>query len=197
MSSSPQQVVRRRALIVVDMSVEQMSAVRFQADTVVRNCRRLALSQVFDLRIDSKLWLKSPQESSLSKVWPETGKTMFVADSEGACLIPDLRDLTAVWKFVPKNNYSCFANSDLLSILKANNITDVYLAGINTDYCVFATALDSFQANLWDTYVVQDAVTSVRGQEAHEEGLRNLERHFSDSVLVTTDEVLSLEGKQK
>jgi len=191
MSNPPTQ--RRRALIVVDMSVEQMSAVQYQAATVTRNCRRLvsAAKNVFDLCIDSKLWLTSPEKSSLSKVWPETAKSVFVAGSEGASLIPELRDLPGWTTFVPKNNYSCFANSNLLSVLKDKNITEVYIAGINTDYCVFATALDAFQFH-FDTFVVRDAVTSVRGKEAHQEGLRNLERHFSETILVTTDQVLSL-----
>ena len=54
------------------------------------------------------------------------------------------------------------------------NIEEVYLVGINTDYCVFATAMDSF-SNKFRTYIIRDAVTSVRGKAAHEEGLCNFQ----------------------
>ena len=98
---------RRRALILVDLSVEQMSAVeRLGADAIVANLIRLVTAPeedasstkesqnsatgIFHLGIDCRLWLKSPQESSLSKVWPEAGRTLFVAESDGASLIPEL-----------------------------------------------------------------------------------------------------------
>ena len=97
---------RRRALILVDLSVEQMYAVeRHDADAIVANLIRLVTAReeasftknsqnsatgIFHLGIDFRLWLKSPHESSLSKVWPEAGRTLFVAESDGASLIPEL-----------------------------------------------------------------------------------------------------------
>ena len=194
---------RMTALIVVDMSVEQISAVSYKAKEVTDNCRKLlrgdtgnggqdvGTNRIFDLCIDSRLWLHSPDESTLSWVYPETGRTLFVADSKGASLIPELDNcIPGNLQFCAKNNYSCFANSKLLEVLQQHAITDVCICGINTDYCVFATAMDAFQSR-FRTRVVKDAVTSVRGKAAHEEGLRNLERHFGPQVLVTTEEVLA------
>jgi len=182
-----------RALIIVDMSVEQMSAVSYNAKPVVSNCRKLALNNngFFDLVVDSKLWLERPEESSLSWVYPETATTMFVAGSEGASLVPELRTIPNL-VFVKKNNYSCFAKSELLQVLRRACIEEVYICGINTDYCVFATTMASFE-NQFRTFVVEDAVTTNRGKEAHEEGLRNLERHFSSKVFVTTQDIASSE----
>lgn len=181
----------QRALVIVDMSVEQMSAVTYNAQQVIRNCRSLALNEnkFFDLCIDCKLWLRSPEESSLSWVWPETATTMFVAGSEGASLIPELRDISTL-KFIPKNNYSCFANSKLLETLREANINEVYICGINTDYCVFATAMGSFE-NKFRTFVITDAITSNGGRVVHNQGLNNLEKHFSSRVFVTTEEIMS------
>lgn len=180
-----------RALIVVDMSNEQVLAVNYNRKKVIEHCRTLALNEnaFFHLCLDCRLWLSSPDESSLSWVYPETAKTMFVPGSEGASLIPELCDIPNV-KFVAKNNYSCFAKSTLLSTLQEADIDEVYICGINTDYCVFATALDSFQHE-FQTFVIADAVTSVRGREAHVQGLRNLERHFSAKALVLTNSIIS------
>lgn len=187
MPSSP-----RRALVIVDMSHEQVSAIKHNRKQVIQNCQRLALNEngFFDLCIDCRLWLSSPKESSLSWVWPETAISMFVAGSEGASLISELCDIRPSIKFVPKNNYSCFAKSTLLSTLQEAKIDQVYICGINTDYCVFATAMDSFQ-HQFRTFVVADAVTSVRGRDAHVQGLHNLERHFSEKALVLTSNIIS------
>jgi len=180
-----------RALIIVDMSVEQMSAVSYNAKQVVSNCRELALNKdgFFDLVVDSKLWLERPEESSLSWVYPETATTMFVAGSEGASLVPELRSIPNL-VFCKKNNYSCFAKSDLLQVLRDAVIEEVYICGINTDYCVFATTMASFE-NQFRTFVISDAVSTIRGKEAHEEGLRNLERHFSSKVFLATKDIVS------
>ena len=50
--------------------------------------------------------------------------------------------------------------------------------------------MDSF-SNDFRTFVLSDAVSSCRGEEAHEGGLRNLERHFGSTVLVGTNAILS------
>ena len=94
-------------------------------------------------------------------------------------------------KFVIKNNYSCFANSELQQILLQEKINEVYICGINTDYCVFATALDAFQTNIFQTYVIKDAVSSIGGQSDHEDGLRNCIKHFGEQCLVSTNDCCS------
>lgn len=181
---------RAAALIVVDMSVEQMANVNYRAKEITTQCHHLLHSNVFALKIDCRLWLNRPEESTLSWVYPETAQTLFVAGSSGADLIPELKkDLPAEVVFCPKNNYSCFVKSTLRTLLQQNDITHVYLCGINTDYCIFATALDAFGLG-FRTFVVHDAVSSIRGEPAHEEGLANLERHFGPTVLVSTQEVL-------
>lgn len=184
----------RRSLIVVDMSVEQVADVSYLREPMVEHCRALLSSRpCFDLVVDCRLWLRSVSESSLAKVWPATATTLFVADSEGASLIPDLRNVAPHMVFVEKNNYSCFAHTRLLSALQEANIQEVFICGINTDYCIFATALDAFQHH-FDTFVVEDAVSSNGGKAAHEEGLRNLQKHFGPKVFIKTEELLSQHG---
>ena len=186
----PVQRRRRRALIVVDMSVEQVENIHYNLKSLIENCKILCdnSSKFFDLVVDSRLWLSTKEESSLSWVYPETCTTMFVAGSEGASLIPDLRPYKTV--FVPKNNYSCFAKSNLKSVLDDAEIEEVYICGINTDYCVFATTLDCFQFNQFKTFVVKDAVSSIGGKVDHDQGLQNLIKHFGPQVLVTTQEIM-------
>jgi nicotinamidase-related amidase len=177
----------RRALIVVDMSVEQVAGIQYNLKSLITNCQKLCnnSSQFFELILDCRLWLRSKDESSLAWVWPETYVSMFVADSVGASLVSSLQPYANNMQMVEKNNYSCFANSKLLSILQEAQVTEVYICGINTDYCVFATCLDSFQYK-FRTFVIQDAVSSTGGKEAHENGLKNLIKHFGNQVLAET-----------
>jgi nicotinamidase-related amidase len=43
-----------------------------------------------------------------------------------------------------KNGYSAFRNKDFAEYLKNNKIQEIWIAGINTENCVFATAIEAF-----------------------------------------------------
>ena len=64
-----------------------------------------------------------------------------------------------------KPGYSAFdgrtaSGNTLLHDLRERNVTRLYVAGIATDYCVKATALDAVQAGL-DVRVLTDAITGI------------------------------------
>lgn len=48
----------------------------------------------------------------------------------------------------------------LANYLKAKNITDVYIAGLAADYCVYFTAKDAI-AEGFNTFVIEDAVRAI------------------------------------
>lgn len=56
--------------------------------------------------------------------------------------------------------YSGFGAKGLLEFLNTKGVTENYVTGLATDYCVQATALDSVK-NGFDTYVVWDAVRGI------------------------------------
>ena len=102
----------------------------------------------FDIIVDSHLWIGPEDASSLKDLYPEVGRK----DTEGAMLIPEL--LNALYNnqrqnviFVPTYNYSSFVSGKLDEVLRSHNITDVYITGINTDYCVFAPGWRGWRAH--------------------------------------------------
>ena len=185
------------ALIIIDMSVEQVDECSYNIKMVRENCKKLALSDFFGVCIDCKLWLNGPEESSLSWVIPGAGVTKFKADTKGANLVAELKGLDNL-VHVPKNNYSGFAgtHSTLLATLQEYGATHVCICGINTDTSIFATVMDSFQ-NKFETFVVSDAVTSSQGQEAHEQALQNMVRHFGPDILVPIDSLIGDEEEME
>ena len=196
----------KNALVVIDMSVEQVANISYRKREVIETIRRLATSTSFDLIIDSHLWIGPNDDSSLRKLY-----SVGQMGSEEARLIPELRnvlgdnisadatssdddqtkteDAKRPRQFVRKYNYSSFAQpSRLNDVLRAHQITDVYLCGINTDYCVFATAMDAFYES-YNVFVVEEGVTSVCGAAGHRQGLEQINK-FGCAKIVSVDDIM-------
>jgi len=56
--------------------------------------------------------------------------------------------------------YSGFGAKELLPFLKKNNIQDIYLCGLATDYCVKETALDA-KKHGFNAYLIRDACRGI------------------------------------
>jgi nicotinamidase/pyrazinamidase len=119
------------------------------------------LMPLFPLIAASKDW--HPKGSVHFKKWPPH----CVQDTKGADLHPKL-DKGRIHKIFLKgtrnkdDGYSAFeaTNEDLAEFLKGQGVTDLYVVGLATDYCVKASALDA-DRNGFETFVVEDAVAAV------------------------------------
>jgi len=163
----------RRALVVVDVTVEEMVDIHFQRDEMIQTIKDLAQSGQFDALVDSHFWFdKDSPPSSFAELKPTLGR----AGTPGAELIPELRGLGL--DFVPKYQYSSFAGgSPLEAYLRNRSIEEVVITGINTDMCVLATALDSFTAR-FKTRVVDSGVSTFNGQIGQIDGLAAIKRYL-------------------
>ena len=83
-----------------------------------------------------------------------------------------------------------------MEILENEKVGEVFVTGINTDYCGFATARDSQSRGRFFTFVVEDAVSSCSGRRGHEEGLKRTENHLGLDSLVKTRDLLDKTGSE-
>ena len=118
-------------------------------DTIAPRLNQLAADDRFDLVVATRDWHPAEHSSFAAQggPWPEH----CVADGEGAQLHPGL-DTALVDVIVDKGTdpategYSGFDGTDLAALLRGRGIDRVTVAGLATDYCVRATALDALQA---------------------------------------------------
>jgi nicotinamidase/pyrazinamidase len=82
-----------------------------------------------------------------------------LAGSEGAKLHPEL-ETVKIAKVFQKQRFSGFSNPELESWLRARGVTEVHVAGLATDFCVRATALDAAKLG-FRTRVVLDGSRGV------------------------------------
>ena len=183
--------MKMKALLVIDMQKEGVN-IPYPSSGRLRNSKQLisnikrlirAFNEAGGLVIQTKVWITDPTATSMTKVYPNEG----IAGTRGAEIIDELK--TERYDYViRKTNYSAFWKTRLDSILKRHKVSVVYLAGINTGFCVFCTGLDAFYRG-YETTLVEDATMTVMGKRVHQQGVKRF-KLFCGNKVVTTNKLL-------
>jgi nicotinamidase/pyrazinamidase len=85
------------------------------------------------------------------------------------------------------DGYSGFAGTDLADRLRSNGVERVFIAGLATDYCVKATAIEAVEHG-FESYVLVDAIRPVELEPG--DGERALRAMVEAGVHLITSEML-------
>lgn len=89
---------------------------------------------------------------------------------------------------VTKHRFSAFTNTDLDTVLRANNIRTIVMTGVAANVCVETTAREGFCRDYYVLYV-GDA-SAAYNPDDHAATLRNIDNFFGE--VVNTSELVSL-----
>jgi len=96
---------------------------------------------------------------------------------------------------LPKRRFSAFFRTDLDITLRTLSVDTIAVTGINTDVCVFLTALDGI-SNDFNAVIISDC-TAARSREIHEMMISNLSDNTAYPLLrVSTAEEFLAEVKE-
>jgi nicotinamidase/pyrazinamidase len=180
--------VTKRALIIVDVQNDFCPGGALavpDGDAVVPVLN--AAMQDYPVVVTTQDWHPANHVSFHAQggIWPPH----CVAGTPGAELHPDL-DRDGISFGIRKADtaavdaYSGFQGTDLTEQLRARGVTDVAVAGLATDYCVKATALDALAAGFGVT-VLANASRAVEVRPG--DGQRALEELAATGVRVSAD----------
>ncbi|WP_321290212.1 isochorismatase family protein [uncultured Sunxiuqinia sp.] len=127
------------------------------------------LMNQFSLVIASRDW--HPKDTVHFNEWP----VHCVAETKGADF-PERLDQSNIGKIVQKgttnsdDGYSAFEATklNLDSYLKENRVSELFICGLTTEYCVKKTVLNALELG-YETVVVKNAVAGVQAQAGDEE----------------------------
>nr|WP_307710865.1 isochorismatase family cysteine hydrolase [Streptomyces sp. V1I6] len=118
-----------------------------------------------------------------------TGWTKLRTPQEQA-LVRDLEPYASeAAGLIDKGQSSLFTPSGA-DLIRAAGWTDLVLCGIDTDACVYDSAVDAYQRG-YRPWIVTDACASTGGAEYHEAALLLAARNIGRQHLVTSEVVLS------
>lgn len=159
-----------KAFLIVDLQNDFLPGGALPApegDKIIPEINRIM--EDFDLVLASRDW--HPEESDHFDKWPRH----CIRNTEGAAFPAELNAEKIKKEFLKgtgrrDDGYSAFeaTNEDLDAFLRENNVTELYLAGLTTEYCVKATALDAKRLG-YETAVITTATAGVRAQPGDED----------------------------
>ncbi len=159
-----------KALIIVDLQNDFLPGGALPApegNKIIPEINRIM--DQFKLVVASRDW--HPENSTHFVRWPPH----CVRNTAGAAFPAELDSEKIDKEFLKgtrdqDDGYSAFeaTSSNLDAYLKENNISELYLTGLTTEYCVKSTALDAVK-NGYRTYVISSATAGVRANPGDEE----------------------------
>ena len=179
---------KKRCLLIVDLQNDFCPGGALavdRGDEIVPRINRIMGG--FDLVVASRDM--HPAGSSHFKTWP----VHCVAGTPGADFHPGL-DINKVHCFIEKgttmedDGYSDFesTNIDLARYLGAQAVSELFVCGLATDYCVKATVLDALHHG-FKTIVLEDCIRAVDVQPG--DGDRALqEMQENGAIIITSDD---------
>ncbi len=178
-----------KALMIIDVQVDFCPGGALPApegDIVVPVINDLI--NKFNIVIASRDW--HPSDTVHFKKWP----VHCVQDTKGAEFHPDL-NVSKIGKFLLKgtenkdDGYSAFeaTNENLANYLKKNEVDELYVCGLTTEYCVQETVLDSLRAG-FKTYVIEDA---IKGVNQHQDDAKNAKLNMKQegAKIITSSDI--------
>lgn len=142
----------------------------------------------FDIVISSQDW--HPEDSIHFEHWPPH----CIANTQGADFHPDLKEEKIDLKLKKgtankDDGYSAFeaTNASLPDYLRKNKITNLYVCGLTTDYCIKASALDAINEG-FHTNVIVDAIKPVNAKPGDDKKALD-EMYRAGCVLVKSGEI--------
>ena len=146
----------------------------------------------FDLILASRDW--HPEESRHFEYWPRH----CVKDTKGADYHDDLNTAKINLELFKgtenvDDGYSAFeaTNMNLLQVLRDNDVTELYVTGIATEFCIRATVLEALKNDI-RTFVITDAVKGIAAKpEDPEKALEEMKQ--AGATLVSSEEIIGHE----
>jgi nicotinamidase/pyrazinamidase len=159
-----------KALVIVDLQNDFLPGGALPApdgNEIIQEINRIM--DQFDLVVASRDW--HPENSTHFDRWPPH----CVRDTKGAAFPEALNSEKIDTEFLKgtgdrDDGYSAFeaTSSDLDAFLRENNVNELFLTGLTTEYCVKSTALDAVK-NGYRTVVISNATAGVKASPGDEE----------------------------
>jgi len=165
----------KKALLIVD--VQQQFINKYTKNIPVK-IRNFIDDNQFDLVVFSR-FVNTPGSNWIKSGW---NKMMTAEETQ---IVPELDKFLNQDNTFTKTAFSVFASDNFRKIIKENHITDLYIVGLDTHACIYATALEAFARGL-NVRVISDLCAVSHGSKYHTMALEMIRKNLGPKVLITS-----------
>tara|TARA_Y100000310_G_C20552418_1_gene748774 strand:- start:551 stop:1063 length:513 start_codon:yes stop_codon:yes gene_type:complete len=98
-------------------------------------------------------------------------------------IVDELKEFINKENLFEKDTYSAFKSKELMMFIQANEVSQIFLCGLNTDACIIASAFDGFDLGL-DIYIIKELTNTFWGpNEYNELVLKNMGHKIDPALL--------------
>lgn len=87
--------------------------------------------------------------------------------------------------FVKESNFSVFSIKEFNDVLEKNEIKELFICGMDTDACVYVSAMEAF-ARGFDVKVLEDLCAASHGEEYHKSAMTLLRHNLGKSTITNS-----------
>ncbi len=102
-------------------------------------------------------------------------------------IVPELQKYVNKDNVFTKTTFSALKSKELLKLIQKEKIKRLYICGFDTDGCVLATALESFDIGI-DIRIIKDLCASYHSHVYHKEAIRIIQSNIK-GVMVQSSEI--------
>lgn len=168
--------MKRKALVVIDMQMGFMNEHTDHLEQKISDFIELH-GEEFSVIIGTKYINNENTACYIFEKW-----TQCMADTVETYLVPKVS--SKVEKIFEKSVYSCYS-VEFKEYLKAMQIEEVYMCGVNTGCCVLHSAFDAYN-DLVSCYVIADLCGSTSGNQSHECALQVLRECITEQRVINS-----------
>ena len=166
-----------RALLVIDMQKDLCNSPKRRAKVDEMIGYLLPTIDLFS-RAGSLIFYTYFSLSEDDEQFARFGDKYCIEGTEGSEFIPEILPLRG--KSIKKPKHSAFFGTELDTELKMVGVSEVYLAGLQTQICILTTAADaSFRG--YKVRVIRECVVSTR-DESKEQALEWISKYVGDVI---------------
>lgn len=168
--------MKRKALVVIDMQMGFMNEHTAHLEQKIRDYIDEHREEFYVI-IGTKYINNENTACYIFEKW-----TQCMAGTVETYLVPKVS--SKVEKIFEKSVYSCYS-AEFKEYLKAMQIEEVYMCGVNTGCCVLHSAFDAYN-DLVSCYVIADLCGSTSGNQSHECALQVLRECITEQRVVNS-----------
>lgn len=107
---------------------------------------------------------------------------------------PQTKIASALKEFLNKDNtfikraaFSVFRSKKFNKFVKDQEISELFVCGMDTDACIYTTAMEAFERK-FAVKVIDDLCAASHGKEYHQNTIASLKRNLGEKVIVNSME---------